>query len=173
MNASINIGIESEELSYYLKEVISDIASEEIRKMVKQQAEEMVRQEITRIVAPIVDSYLETAIVGREHFSAHDRFTSRREVDKFIKAIIMNYLDEPVYHYSKSDNTISGRYAHSASSGRETRAELWIHEKARKFVDTELFDKLESRLNEVAKKLIPSDEKMQEIIKQEVKSLFS
>lgn len=175
MKANINLEIDKEDLNEELRDLVKRIAASEIKEMVKSTAEQMVKEAVSEIVKPIVDEYLEQALVGRLHISHHEKGPNRRPVDDYIKWIITAYLDEPVYRYSDRDNTISGKFARSSSvsSGEKTRAEMWIIEKARKFADTELFAPLELKLQDVANKIIPSEEKLQEIIKAEVKTLFS
>lgn len=135
--------------------------------MVKETAQKLVKEEVKRIVAPIVDSYLETAQVGREHISYHDKGPSRRDADKYIRSVIMSYLDEPVYLYSKTSEKLSERYAISSSSGNKTRAELWVIEKAKSILEAEVFEKI----NLIAKRVLPNEERIQEIIKAELKKM--
>lgn len=173
MKANIEIEIGGEDIGYSLKEVIREIAESEIKQMVRQSAKLMIEEEIKRVISPIVDSYLENAIVGRE-LGYHQRDGIRQtNVDSYIRSVLKNYLDESTYHYSQTNETLQGRYAVSSQKGDVTRAERWIVEKVRKYADTELFEKLDKRLKEVAERLIPNEEKMQEIIKAEVKVLFT
>lgn len=172
MKANVVLEIEKEDLNYELKELISEIASTEIRKMVKETAQRLVEEEVKSIISPIVNSYLEEAVVGREYTSAYDRIPNRRDVDKYIKTVLMNYLDEPCYLYSKSSNKLAERYTPSSQGGEKTtRAEHWIMDKTRKYAETELFAVLDEMLKEVASKIIPSEERIQEIIKAELKNL--
>jgi hypothetical protein len=175
MKANISMEIYKEDLEHELQEVIRQIAGKEIKEMVKVFAEQMVKEAVGEIVKPIVDEYLEQALVGREHVSHHEKGPRRQPVDGYIKRIITDYLDEPVYRYSEKDNTISGKYARSSSvgSGEKTRAEMWIIEKTRKFADTELFGQIDIKLQDVASKIIPSEEKLQLMIREEVKARFS
>lgn len=173
MEANINLKIDKDDLSYELKELVSEIASEEIRRMVKAVAEKMVRDEVQKVIQPIVDSYLETAQVGREHISYHDKGPSRGEVDKYIKRIIQDYLDEPAYLYSETSEKLSHKYAISSGHGNKTRAEMWVIDKSRKYVETELFGKMEESLQLIAKKILPSEEKINEIIQNRVIEIFA
>jgi hypothetical protein len=172
MKANINLEIYKEDLNCELENLVSEIASEQIKKLVKEKAEKLVEQEVKRIVSPIVDSYLEDAQVGREYISYHSNDVSRRNVDEYIKRIIKDYLDEPVYLYSKDSSELSKRYWKSSEKSGKTRAERWVTEKARRFVDNELFVKIENTMDQVVKTLIPSEETINEIIKNEVKERF-
>ena len=170
MKANITLELTKEDLSYELEKLISEIASEEIRNMVKEKVDLMVEQEIKRIIAPIVDSYLENAQVGREYVPYNDSTPTRRHVDDYIKKILMNYLDEPCYVYSRDSSELSKRYWKSSEGGeRTTRAEHWIKDKVREYVDRELFQVIENKINETVKALIPSKEEIDEIIKREIK----
>lgn len=171
MKANINLEIDKEDLNYELRNLVEEIAADEIEKLVKTHAEQMVKEEVKRIISPIVDSYLESADVGRE-YSYHSDVVSRRNVDEYIKTIIIRYLDEPVYLYSRSSSKLSERYNKSSEKSEATRSERWVNEKAREFVDKELFVKLENRIDEVVKSLVPSEEKINEIIKNELHEKF-
>ncbi|WP_211750103.1 hypothetical protein [Paenibacillus sp. Marseille-Q4541] len=173
MKANVNLEIDKDDLSYELNALVREVAEEEIRKMVKQQAEALVKEEIKRIIAPIVDEYLQDAQVGREHISYHDKGPSRRNIDDFIKRIIKDYLDEPVYLYSKDAERISERYNKSSQPYDKTRAELWVINKTIKFVDSEVFPALEARLKEVADVIVLNEEQVQEIIKAKVLEKFA
>lgn len=173
MHARIDLEIDKEDLNYELQKLVAEIASEEITMMVKETAQKLVEEEVKRIIAPIVDSYLENAVVGREYTSHYDRFPNRREVDKYIKAVLMNYLDEPVYLYSESSTKLSERYMPSSKGGgKTTRAESWIIDKTKKYAETEIFGRIDERLQEVAKQIIPNEERMQAIIQAELKKLI-
>ena len=171
MEANIILKIEKEDLNNELNELVVSLASEEVSRMVRQVAQEMVEKEVKRIVAPIVDKYLETALVGRE-FNYHEGNISKRPVDEYIQSVLNKYLSEPVYHYSKTSNDLSKKYAPSSSGGeRKTRAEQWVTEKAEQYVDKELFPRLERKLTDITTQIIPSDERIQEIIKAELKRM--
>jgi len=171
MKATVNLEIDKEDLNYELKELIAEIASSEVTRLVRETAQKMVEEEVKKIVGPIVDKYLETALVGRE-FNYHEKNISKRPVDEYIQCVINKYLSEPVYHYSKTSNDLSKKYMPSSSGGeKKTRAEQWVTEKAQQYVDNELFAILEAKLNEVAKHIIPSEERIQEIIKAEMKRM--
>lgn len=173
MRANINLEIDKEDLNYELKELVAEIASSEITRLVRETAKKMVEEEVKRIIAPIVDKFLENALVGRE-FNYHEGNISRRGVDEYVAIVLKQYLDEPVYLYSKSSNELSKRYMPSSPGGeKKTRAEQWVIEKARQYADTELFAILDARLQEVAKQIIPSEERIQEIIRAEMKRLIS
>lgn len=172
MKANINLEIGKEDLNYELSNLVSEIASEEIEKMVKAKAAALVEQEIKRIIAPIVDSYLENALVGRS-YGYHSSDPSRRPVDDYIKSILIKYLDEPCYLYSKTSSKLSERYRPSSSGGTSTtRAEYWIQDKTRRFVDEELFVKMENKIKETVSAVTPSEDEIQEIIKREIKEKF-
>ncbi|NYV64613.1 hypothetical protein HYI36_05045 [Bacillus sp. Gen3] len=173
MKANVNLEISKEDLNDELRHLISEIASDEIRRMVREESDQMIKEEIKRIVSPIVDSYLESAQVGRENISYHSNDISRRHVDEYIKRLIVSYLDEPVYLYSRDSSELSKRYWKASDKNDKTRAERWVNEKARSFVDNELFRKIEIRIEEVVKSLIPSEEEIHEIIKREVVAKFS
>lgn len=171
MKANVNLEIDKEDLNYELKELIAEIASNEITRMVRETAQKLVEDEVKRIIAPIVDKYLENALVGR-NYNYHERNISERPVDDYIAIVMRKYLDEPVYHYSKTSNELSKKYMPSSSGGeKKTRAEQWVTEKAQQYVDKELFPILEQHLNEIASSIIPSDERIQEIIKAEMKRM--
>jgi hypothetical protein len=173
MKANITLEIRKEDLEYELQELISEIASEEIKAMVRKQAQEMVREEVKKIISPIVDSYLQTAIVGEE-YSHHSNKPPRMEVDKYIKRTLQDYLDEPCYKFSRDSSKLSEKYRPSSSGGdRTTRAEHWIMDKTRAYVDKELFIKIESRIEETVKSIIPKEEQIQEIIKREIQAKFN
>ncbi|CAM4018363.1 hypothetical protein [Mesobacillus zeae] len=174
MKANINLEISKEDLNYELENLVSQIASEQIGKLVKEKAESMVEQEVKRIIAPIVDSYLQTIIVGEEDFSYHCTKPRRTDVDTYIKKTLQKYLDEPCYKYSKTSNTLSGRYMKSSPSGdKTTRAEHWIMDKTREYADNELFQKIDKRVEETVKSVIPNEEEIQEIIKREIQAKFN
>lgn len=172
MKANINLEIGKEDLNYELENLVSQIASEQIEKLVKEKAESMVEQEVKRIIAPIVDSYLQTIIVGEEHLSYHSTKPRRTDVDTYIKRTLQKYLDEPCYKYSKTSNTLSGRYMPS-SGDKTTRAEHWIMDKVREYADNELFQKIDKRVEETVKSVIPNDEEIQAIIKREIQAKFN
>lgn len=172
LKANINLELSKEDLNYELQNLVSEIATEQIKKMVKKEAESMVKQEVKRIISPIVDSYLENALVGREYISYHSNDISRRNVDEYIKSIIVSYLDEPVYVYSKNSSELSKRYWKSSDNSDKTRAERWVNEKAKEFIDNGLFKNIESEIEDIVKSLTPSEEEIQEIIKREVRAKF-
>lgn len=175
MKANVTLEIDKEDLNYELRELVRELAGEEVRRMVKAQAQSMVEEEVKRIVAPIVDEYLRDAEVGREHISYHDKGPRRGNVDAFIKRIIKDYLDEPVYVYSKLSEKISERYhiTSSKSMSDKTRAELWVIQKSIEFVDKNVFPALEERIKKVAEVIVPSEEKIQELIRAEVLKKFT
>jgi hypothetical protein len=173
VKANIEIEIGSEEIGYSLKEVIREIAENEIKQMVRQSAKEMVEQEVRNIIAPIIDKYLSDILVGRK-YEYHNQAPYQTEVDKYIKAVLVKYLDEPSYAYSKTSNKLSERYAPSSSGGNKvTRAELWIIDKTREYAETELFVKLDKKIQDVSNRLIPNEEKMNEMIKDNLKALLT
>jgi hypothetical protein len=174
MKANITLEIRKEDLEYELRDLISEIASEEIKVMVRKQAQEMVREEVKKIISPIVDSYLQTAIVGEEYWSHHSNKPPRMEVDKYIKRTLQDYLDEPCYRYSKTSTKLSEKYMPSSSGGdRTTRAEHWILDKVREYADKELFLKIENKVTETVKSVIPNDDDIQEIIKRQIQAKFN
>jgi hypothetical protein len=173
MEANITMKLDKEDLSYELKELVERLAAEEIQRMVRTEVEQMVKEEARRIVAPIVDSYLEKAMVGSECRSAHDRGPFRSEADVFIKRIIQSYLDEPTYLYSETSNKLSEKYAISSGHGNKTRAEMWVIEKARKFAETELLGKMNDHIDITLKEIMPSEEHIQSMIKEAVKNKFN
>lgn len=172
MKANISLEISKEDLNHELENLISEIASEQVEKLVKEKAESMIEQEVKRIIAPIVDSYLQTVIVGEEYRSYHSDKPPRTDVDTYIKRTLQKYLDEPCYRYSESSNTLSGRYMPS-SGDRTTRAEYWIMDKVKEYADTELFQKIDNRIEETVKSVIPNEEEIQEIIKREIQAKFN
>lgn len=173
MKAKIDIEIGSEDINYTLKEVIEEIAESEIKQIVRQSAKEIVEQEVKNIIAPIIEKYLENVLVGRK-YEYHNQAPYQTEVDQYIKAVLVKYLDEPSYAYSKTSNKLSERYAPSSSGGNKvTRAELWIIDKTREYAETELFVKLDKKIQDVAGKLIPNEEKMNEMIKENLKVLLT
>lgn len=174
MKANINLKINKEDLNYELECLVSKVASEQVKKMVREQATEMVREEVEKIIAPIVDSYLKTAIVGEEYKSIHSDKPPRTEVDKYIKRTLQNYLDEPCFRYSNTASKLGEKYMPSSSGGtKTTRAEYWIMDKAREYADKELFSKIDSQIEETIKSVIPTGEQIQEMIKQEIQNKFN
>lgn len=173
MKANISLEIDKDDLNYELEKVVSDIASEQVEKMVKEKASAMVEEEVKRIIAPIVDSYLKTVIVGEEHRSYHSDKPPRTEVDNYIKRTLQKYLDEPCYRYSKTASKMSEKYRPSSSGGdKTTRAEYWIMDKVREYADSELFQKIDVKISETIKAIVPSQEEIQEIIKREIQEKF-
>ncbi|MEK5524112.1 hypothetical protein [Heyndrickxia sp. FSL W8-0423] len=174
MKANISLEIGKEDLEYELQNLVSQIASEEIERMVKQQAQEMVKEEVKKIISPIVDDYLKTVIVGEEYQSYHSSKPPRLEVDKYIKRVLQDYLDEPCYKFSRDSSKLSEKYRPSSSGGdRTTRAEHWINDKVKQYVDKELFQKIENRIEETVKAVTPNEEEIQEIIKREIQAKFN
>ncbi|MDY0394757.1 hypothetical protein ACFSMW_06765 [Virgibacillus halophilus] len=174
MKANIALEINKNDLNYELEKLVTRIASEEIEIMVREQAQQMVKEEVKKIISPIVDSYLNNAVVGEEYQSYHSSKPPRSEVDKYIKRVLQDYLDEPCYEFSKSSSKLSEKYRPSASGGtRTTRAEHWIADKARKYVDEELFKKMEMKIEETVKLVTPNEEEVQEIIKREIREKFN
>ncbi|MNW51987.1 hypothetical protein D3C74_294880 [compost metagenome] len=173
MEANITMKLDKEDLSYELRELVEQLATDEIERMVKAEAEQMVKEEVRRIVAPIVDSYLDKAKVGSEIRSAHDRGPFRNEADVFIKRIIQAYLDEEVYLYAKDSEKLSEKYAISSGYGNKTRAELWVIEKARNYADTELLGKMNEHIDQTLKEIMPSKEQIQAMINEAVKNKFN
>lgn len=172
MKANINLEISKEDLNYELENLVAEIASEQIEKMVREKAESMVEQEVKRIIAPIVDSYLQTVIVGEEYQSHHSNKPPRTNVDTYIQRTLQKYLDEPCYRYSKSSSELSERYKPS-SGDKTTRAEYWIMDKVREYADNELFQKIDKRVEETVKSVIPNEQEIQEIIKREIQEKFN
>ncbi|EQB35027.1 hypothetical protein M948_18145 [Virgibacillus sp. CM-4] len=173
MKANINLEINKEDLNYELECLVSEVASDQVEKMVREQATEMVREEVEKIISPIVDSYLKTAIVGEEYKSFHSDKPPRTEVDQYIKRTLQNYLDEPCFVFDKNSNKLSKKYMKSSDGDRTTRAEHWIMDKAREYADKELFSKIDSQIEETIKSVIPTGEQIQEIIKQEIQNKFN
>ncbi|MCC2250056.1 hypothetical protein JUJ52_08760 [Virgibacillus sp. AGTR] len=174
MKANINLEINKEDLNYELECLVSKVASEQVKKMVREQATDMVREEVEKIIAPIVDSYLKTAIVGEEYKPIHSDKPPRTEVDKYIKRTLQNYLDEPCFRYSNTASKLGEKYMPSSSGGtKTTRAEYWIMDKAREYADKELFSKIDSQIEETIKSVIPTGEQIQEMIKQEIQNKFN
>lgn len=173
MKANITLEIDKEDLNYELEKLVSNIASEQIEKLVKEKAAEMVEQEVKRIIAPIVDSYLQTVVVGEEYKSYHSNKPPRTDVDTYIKRTLQNYLDEPCYRYSKTASKMSEKYMPSSSRGDQTtRAEYWIMDKVREYADSELFQKIDVKITETIKAIVPSQDEIQEIIKREIQAKF-
>jgi hypothetical protein len=168
MKANINLELSKDDLNCELENLVAEIAAEQIKKMVKDTAKELVEKEVKRIVSPIVDSYLQAAIVGRE-YECNSNHIPKCEVDKYIKRTLQNYLDEPCYLYSKSSSNLSKRYKSSSSGGEKTtRAEHWIRDKVREYADTEIFFKIEKSIQVSINKIAPSKEELNEIIKKEI-----
>ena len=173
MKANIEIEIGSEEITYSLKEVIREIAETEIKQMVRQSAKDMVEIEVKNIIGPIIDKYLADILVGRK-YEYHNQGPYQTEVDKYIKAVLVKYLDEPCYAYSKTSTKLSEKYHPSSQGGdKVTRAEHWIIDKTREYAETVLFVKLDKKIQEVSNKLIPNEEKMNEMIKENLKVLLT
>lgn len=174
MKANIALEIDKDDLNYELENLVSSIAAEEIKKMVRKKAEALVEQEVKKIIGPIVDSYLNKVIIGEEFASIHSNRPSRTEVDRYIKRVLQDYLDEPCFTFNKDSNELAKRYMKSSSRGeRTTRAERWVMDKTREFADKELFAKIESQIEKTVKTVIPTDEQIQEIIKKEIQQKFS
>jgi hypothetical protein len=174
MKANISLEISKEDLNYELENLVSEIASEHIGKLVKDKAESMVEHEVKRIIAPIVDSYLKTVIVGEEHRSYHSDKPPRTDVDTYIKRTLQKYLDEPCYHYSKTASKLSEKYRPSSSGGTNTtRAEYWIMDKVREYADKELFQKIDARIAETVTAILPSEDEIQKIIRREIQEKFN
>lgn len=172
MKANISLEMSKDDLHYELQNLVSEIASEEIEKMVKEQAQELVKEELKKIISPIVDSYLQTAIVGEEYQSFHSKKPPRTEVDRYIRRTLQDYLDEPCFTFSKSSEKLSERYKPSSDRGT-TRAEYWIFDKVEEYAKTELYQKINKQVEEIARAVLPNEEEIQEIIKREVKFKFT
>lgn len=171
MKANINLELSKSDLNYELECLVSEIASEQVNKLVKEKAEELVENEVKRIIEPIVDSYLRTVVVGEEYRSMYDDKPPRSDVDKYIKRILQNYLDEPCFVFSKTSSKLGERYMPSSSGGSKTTgAEYWIIDKVREYTNTELFEKIEDAIDNKIKQIVPSEDQIQEIIKNEIKA---
>jgi hypothetical protein len=172
MKANITLELSKDDLNYELENLISEIASDQINSMVRKTAEELVRKEVQRIIAPIVDNYLETALVGRE-YEYHGSHITRRPVDEFIKRVIIDYLDEPCYVYDDKSSKLHEKYNTSSHGGsKTTRAELWVIEKARKYTKEELFGELDKNIENKLKTLLPTKDEINEIIKSRLAEKF-
>lgn len=167
MRASMEIELHSDDIQAELKEVIQEIAEEEIRKMVRTQAQEMVKESVTKIIAPIVDEYLKVAIVGHDYCSNWE--VRKADVDKYIKNTLINYLNEPVYLYSKNSNKLSERYMGSSDNGdKRSRAEHWVTDIAQKFANEELWVKLERSIQATINAITPSEDELNNILRKEI-----
>ena len=174
MKGNIQLEISTEELHYELQSFIEKIARNEVTRLVEETAKSMVESEVKKIVAPIVDKYLETALVGREYEYHEREQITKRPVDDFIVSVLKKYLDEPVYHYSKTSNELSKKYMPSSRGGeKKTRAEQWVTSKAQEYVDSELFPQMEQEMNLIIKKIVPDKDQIQEIIKAEMRRMIS
>lgn len=172
MKASIELEIGREELNYELQNLVSQIASDEIKSMVKYKGEPLVEEELKQVISPIVDDYLKSAIVGKEHLSYHSTSIRQTDVDTYIKRTLQKYLDEPCYMYSKESTTLSGRYNKSSDKSSMTRAEYWIRDKVREYADKELYSYIDKKIEDVVKSVIPSNDEIEEIIKREIQNKF-
>jgi len=173
MKANINLELDKEDLTYELSNLVSEIATKDITRLVKEKAEKMIEQEIERIISPIVDNYLQNALIGREHLSYHDNSSIHRtDVNKYIERTLQRYLDEPSYRFSNTSSEMSKRYMKSSDKGSKTRAELWVNEKVIKCVDEVLFKKMEDKIEATISEIVPTEEMIEEIIKREIKNKF-
>jgi hypothetical protein len=167
MKANINIEIGQSIIIEELREVIQELVEEEIKNMVKTQAQKMVEESVKNIITPIVNDYLKTAIIGRDYV---DRWEVRKkEVDKYIKDVLINYLNEPCYQYNKSTNKLSEKYKPSSQNGdKRTRAEHWVTDIAIKVADEELWQKIERTIQFSINAITPSEEELKNILRKEI-----
>ena len=172
MKGNIQLEISTDELRYELQSFIEKIAKGEVTRLVAETAKSLVEVEVKKIIAPIVDKHLETALVGRDYEYHEWGQITKRPIDDFIVTVLKKYLDEPVYHYSKNSNELSKKYMPSSRGGeKKTRAEQWVTSKAQEYVDTQLFPEMEQEMNEIIAKIVPNKDQIQEIIKAEIRRM--
>jgi hypothetical protein len=157
MEGKIDITIESEEIGYYLKEVIRELCQGEIIQMVKETAKEKVGAEIDKIIEPLVMNTL-----TNEKFDCTACYSRRDGIDNRIKEAVVKFLDQPCYAYSKTETKPSERFR--ASVGCKTsRLELFMQYAIEKYMD----EHLTARMAQTVKDYLQNKDEIERIAKEQ------
>ena len=157
MEGKIDITIESEEIGYYLKEVIRELCQEEIIRMVKEAATEMVRAEIDKIIEPLVMNTL-----TNEKFDCTACYSRRDGIDNRIKDAVVKFLDQPCYAYSKTATKPSERFQTSTGS-KTSRLELFMQYAIEKYME----EHLTAKMAQLAKDYLQNKEEIEQIAREQ------
>jgi len=170
MEAKVELKIDKEDLSYELKELVSEIATPTIKKMLVQEALPMVKNEIDKILEPLVISTLkdEQLMFGNlDYYGGYDPKLSN--LDKRVGAFIKGFLNKTVYKYNDTSREPSKRYMTSSSNSDDTLISCIVKDAIKEFISNEF----KPMVVEMVKDFVTNKEEMEKIYKNEAKKLLS
>ncbi len=168
MKANVQLEIDKDDLSYELKELISELATPEIKKMIKEIALPLVKKEVDKILEPLVVSTLssEQLLFGSlDYYSGYDKSLST--LDNRVKAFMLGFLNKTVYKYNDSSRKPSEKYMTSSSDSDDTLITCVVKDAIKEFISNEF----KPIVGEMLKSYISDIEKMKEIYTNEAKKL--
>jgi hypothetical protein len=137
---------------------------EEITKLANSIASDLVRKEVNKILEPLV-----IHVLTEEKFQfQHRYFAGERKIDDKLKYLIKEYLDEPVYLYSKDSSKPSKRYHRGSSNSYPSRLESFLSFSIERYVDEHIMKKTDSLVSEY----IQDKSELEEIAKTKMKELL-
>jgi len=166
MQANIAVEVHSDDISYHLREVITDLVGEEIKVLTNTLARDMVQQEIDKILEPLVIS-----VLTKEEFSfnrGYDYYHSGTAVKGMTRLMVKDYLDQPCYSYSQSSNKPSGRLKKSSSRSDPSRLEQFLRFAIERYFD----EHIEAKMADLTKNYLQGKEAIEEIAKQKMTDLL-
>ena len=168
MKAKIELEINKDDLSYELKELVRELAEDEIRAMIKQQANEMVRAEIDKILHPLV-----IRVLTEDKFdfnTGYHSYTSKAKLDEKLESMVIGYMNRPSYLYSKDKRKPSERYAASSGGGENTPLiNHIVSDEIKLFVDSEFLPKV----TEMIKNFVTNKKKLEETFMAQAKQILA
>lgn len=171
MKTTVNIDIQPEDLRYEMKEIISELVSEEIKAMTRTFAKKEVSKKIKEVLEPLVYSILSEEQLtfgnGNHNYGA----SHKANLDQRIKSNLISYLDEKCYEYSKTSDRISDRAMKSSSpsSGEPSRMQIYLNWVIEEYVKENLIDKMREQLSEI----VDVKEKLQKALNQQLTEMVN
>jgi hypothetical protein len=171
MKADLRISVPSSDIKECIKEVVEEIAERNILSEVKSVTKKQTEEKLKELLEPTIIERINKVLVGREYPSRYGNGFYKDEVEKVVGVAIKRYLDESVYHYSKTSNELSRKYMPSSSGGSDkTRAEWWILNMIEKNMEEVVFEYLDKKINKMITEMVPSKEEIENAIKKEIES---
>lgn len=163
MNAKVELEISKNELSDELENLVREIAEQEIIKLVNKKANELVKNEIDKILQPLVLSVLTENKFDFE--TGYHSYLDKRKLDDKLKSMVVSYLDNPNYLYSRTSVKPSERY--KPGQGKPLLNHL-VEDRIVAYIDEEFIPKIKP----IVDNFLNEKKELEEFLKNKTKELL-
>jgi hypothetical protein len=157
------------ELLETLKESIKDIFEDRIQELINTESLRIIKEEVGKKLKPLIDETIETHKFLEHHGWMND-YEGEETISDMVKKEVKKYLDEKVYLYSKTDETLSGRYAKDSnpSSRDPSRLESYVRFVIAKYFDENTLD----IITPIVEEFLKDRENLEKLAKEEMSALL-